>query len=379
MNTRHLLTLAACCGVLGVSNLGAAPDPNFHCYLCFGQSNMAGGCNGGTATAESIDNQPADCDTTPRIKVMAWFDCPNSAQTNTNSNPCKKFALKRTNNKWYTAFPPYNKCDEGIGPAVYFGKTILDSVKENTTIGIIHAAVSGVGIEVFMKGSGTSVTNGQSPPGITTNIYGWMLKKCQIAQETGVIKGIIFHQGENNASEGDAWATKVKQIFNDLKADLKLSDSIPIVVGEMLRGACCEGLNTTIDKLAKEYPHCALASSEGLKKRLGDSYNAHFDCVGMRELGRRFAKGYLSLAKNDWEQRKGTVDVLPPAKAIVSASTVRSWTGAVKIFSLDGKTVSVLNLSRDFSAWRAMKPGNIYLVSKKPSSDTKLMIIPSAK
>ena len=373
MNTRAFLITATCFAAFAASAVLAAstsPDSNFHCYLCFGQSNMAGGCNGGTATAASIDNQPEDCDTTPRIKVMAWFDCPNSAQTNTTSNPCKKFTLKRTNNKWYTAFPPYNKCDEGIGPAVYFGKTLLDSVKENVTIGIIHAAVSGVGIEVFAK-EGAAVTNGQSPPGITTDIYGWMLKKCKIAQQTGVIKGIIFHQGENNASDGDGWVNKVKKVVSDLKTDLKLDDSIPFVAGEMLRGACCDGLNQYINKLPKQIPNCAVASSEGLKKRIGDSYNAHFDCAGMRELGRRFAKGYLSLAKTNWEPRKGTVSITPPMNHSVTA--LHSLQAGAKIYSLDGKVIATVASNNYLSVFNYLQSQKVYIIVNSERNKTSML------
>ena len=37
-----LVILSFCTLVMGVTNVFAAPDPNFHIYICFGQSNMEG-------------------------------------------------------------------------------------------------------------------------------------------------------------------------------------------------------------------------------------------------------------------------------------------------------------------------------------------------
>jgi len=118
----------------------AAPDSNFHCYLLFGQSNMAGGGN----TTGIIDE---DCDTTPRVKVLAFCDCAEGAGQN-----CREYSSKREHDKWYTAFPPLHICSEGISPGDWFAKTMLDSIHEDITIGLIPCALSGQSIKVFVKG-----------------------------------------------------------------------------------------------------------------------------------------------------------------------------------------------------------------------------------
>ena len=70
--------------MLATSFIGARADvdPNFHIYLCFGQSNMEG-----NAQWETIDNKYVD----PRFQMLATtnFDSP-----------------KRTLGEWYTAFCP---------------------------------------------------------------------------------------------------------------------------------------------------------------------------------------------------------------------------------------------------------------------------------
>ena len=60
-------------------------DPNFHIYLCFGQSNMEG-----NATAEPIDKANVDS----RFLMMACVNMTNA---------------KRTKGQWYIAYPPVCK------------------------------------------------------------------------------------------------------------------------------------------------------------------------------------------------------------------------------------------------------------------------------
>ena len=157
----------------------AAPDPNFHMYLLFGQSNMAGGCNGGTATPESIDILDTDCDTTSRVKLLAFNDF-----SNYKSNPCGSFTMNREHNKWYTAYPPYHNCSEGIGPADYFGKILLDSIREDIRIGFIPCALSGQAIEMFMKGRMSQVPdwcNSYLSQQGNVSVYDWMRERLQLS------------------------------------------------------------------------------------------------------------------------------------------------------------------------------------------------------
>jgi hypothetical protein len=356
-------------------NSFAATDPNFHLYLLFGQSNMAGGCKVGI-NAE-------DCDTTARVKVLAWGDC------NTQSTACTQYKIVRTYDKWYTAFPPYHNCSEAVGPADYFGKTLLDSIQDNIKIGFIPCALSGQAIAVFEKGSNAAISDYTQPVNgatkITTDGYGWMVRRCKIAQQTGVIKGILFHQGESNAGEGDAWVTKVVTIVKNLKTDLGLSDSIPFIAGELRyqsEGGCCYQLNTYVNKLPSKITNCKVASADGLKKRInadGSTDVYHFDLPSMREFGRRYARAFLSVANHTYVPRKGDVAVLPsiaarPEKA-VSVATVRSWTDA-SIFSLSGKVITMINAPKTLNGLRGMKRGNVYLVARKSYGSARLMVVP---
>jgi hypothetical protein len=291
-----------------VSQLFAAPDPNFHIFLCFGQSNMAGGAKPGAAI---------DCDTlapaAQRVKVLAFTDCSSM------STACANLKIDRTRDTWYTAFPPYNNCGEGIGPMDYFGKTLIDSIRDDIKIGFVPCALSGQSIKVFAKGSLDTISSYTQPAGISRDAYAWMVKRAKIAQESGVIKGMLFHQGETDNGQS-WWVNTAKGVFNDLKKDLGLGD-IPIILGELLQekaeadtnqaNPCCAAHNTLIHQLASEMPNCSVASSQGLHMRANDKYKAHFDLPGMRELGRRYAKEFLKLASKESVPRKGRISITP--------------------------------------------------------------------
>jgi lysophospholipase L1-like esterase len=64
-----------------------------------------------------------------------------------------------------------------------------------------------------------------------------------------------------------------------------------------------------------------------------------------------------------------------PAKA-VSASSIRSWDDGDKIYSLNGKIVTVINPSNKANSWRGMKTGNVYIVFRKSSGSARFMVIP---
>ncbi|NLG19320.1 MAG: sialate O-acetylesterase [Fibrobacter sp.] len=354
--------------VLAVSFSQAQVDSNFHCYLLFGQSNMAGG--GAVSTAA------VNCDTTSRIKVLAFCDCNGSSQN------CNR-PLNRTRDKWYTSFPPIHICSEGISPGDWFAKTLIDSVRSDIKIGLIPCALSGQALNVFLKGrSNFNIPTWAHPTLGNSSPYTWMYNRCKIAQQTGVIKGILLHQGESGAGDGADWVKMAKGIFDTLKKDLNLDINTPVIVGELRQDVTVSpapsggnaGFNANLKKLANEYPSCAVASSAGL---LGNGKDVwHFTPDGMTELGKRYAKAFLSLASPDYVPRQGTVSVATPkTPKTVPVATVKSWKDEARIFTLDGKVVPSFQFSGK-TALSGVRPGNMYLVTRNNNTGVKLMVVP---
>ena len=113
-------------GIFLFSSISYSQDPNFHIYLCFGQSNMEG--QGEIEEYDKIvDN---------RFLMMQSVDCPD---------------LERTKGSWYTAIPPLSQCWSGLSPADYFGRTMVEKLPENIKVGVINVAVGGCDIRLFDK------------------------------------------------------------------------------------------------------------------------------------------------------------------------------------------------------------------------------------
>ena len=67
-----LAGVAAGLSVFAVSGVSAAPDPNFHIYIAYGQSNMEGNA---TNFDKNVDGKEH-----PRVKMFATTSCSNLGQ-----------------------------------------------------------------------------------------------------------------------------------------------------------------------------------------------------------------------------------------------------------------------------------------------------------
>ncbi|NLD94726.1 MAG: sialate O-acetylesterase [Fibrobacter sp.] len=357
---------------VSITAVQAQVDPNFHCYLLFGQSNMAGG-GAGVALGGSGSGtlNAADCDTSPRVKVLAFTTCNAGSIV-----ACKNSPQGRTADKWYTASPGLHICNEGVSPGDWFAKTMLDSIRSDIKIGLIPCALSGQGLQVFVKGgSNFNIPNWAHPTLGNKSPYDWMLNRCKIAQQTGVIKGILLHQGESG-SGSKAWGDVAKQIMDDLKKDLSLPGNIPVIVGELRQDskACCAGGNTAINAFAKSYPGCGLASSKNLGVQTDADDPYHFNPEGMRELGKRYANAFLSLADRQYMPRIGDVAIQNPQRSrMATAASVRALNDDIQIYTLDGKRASRNQIRSELSG--AVHSGNLYLVSGKSGQNMQLMML----
>jgi hypothetical protein len=228
-------------------------------FLLLGQSNMVG----------QPQPQAEDMVEDPRIQVMAYDNCPG---------------IGRAYNEWYTASPPLHACDGGVGPGDTFAKTLLPSLPAETTIGLVPFAVNGAPIEVFRKGvprPGWTLP----PDDHWATGYEWIIDRATRAQEVGTISGILYHQGESDASNAE-WPAQVAQLVADLRADLGIGEQAPFIIGELLETGCCGDRNELINQFTTDIPNTWVASSSGLTGT--DIY--HFDLAGQRELGRRYAE-----------------------------------------------------------------------------------------
>lgn len=253
--------------------------PEFHIYLCFGQSNMEG-----NAQIEAQDRQNVP----ERFKMMAAVDNPD---------------LNRIKGEWYTAIPPLTRRYTGLTPVDYFGRNMVENLPEHVSVGVINVAVAGCSIDLFDKDKYASYLPNQEVwlKNIANeyggNPYNHLIGLAKEAQKIGVIKGILMHQGESNTGD-EKWPTNVKKVYEDMLADLNLNAlEVPLLVGEVVhanQGGICAYHNTVIARIQDVIPTAYVISSDGCP---AGPDNLHFSAEGYRKLGRRYAEMMLSLLK----------------------------------------------------------------------------------
>ena len=256
-------------------------DPNFQIYLCFGQSNMEGNA---TPEAQDYENVPE------RFQVMAAVNF---------SNP------KREMGKWYTAVPPLCRQGTGLTPADYFGRTMVENLPEEVKIGVVHVAIGGTSIKGFMEEYVADYVAGEADwfknimSNYDNNPFRRLVDIAKKAQQYGIIKGILMHQGETD-NGNPQWPGMVKTVYERLLNELNLSaDNVPLLVGEMLseaNGGACWGQNSNIATLHNIIPNAHVISSEECPGNGIDKF--HFSAEGYRILGKRYAETMLEILKS---------------------------------------------------------------------------------
>ena len=297
-------------------------DPNFHIYLCFGQSNMEG-----NAAIESQDLSGIST----RFQMMAAVN----------------FGTNRTKGNWYNAIPPLCRQNTGLTPADYFGRTLVEKLPENIKVGVINVAVGGAKIELYMDEFKDAYIAGDADwfknicKEYDNDPLGRLIEMGKLAQKKGTIKGILLHQGESNNGESD-WCEKVGKVYTRICYALGLNPAeTPLLAGETLyadQGGACSWHNTAALPHLKEYvTNSYVISAKDLPGNGKDSF--HFSAAGYRTLGKRYAEQMYRL--------------LPESTGIATIQTSSSLTNSSAIYNLQGQRIT------------KMVKGQIYIIKGK--------------
>lgn len=231
------------------------PDPKFHLYLLIGQSNMAGR---GAVDAES-------------------------------QNSDSRVLMLKKDLTWKTATDPlhFDKSVAGVGPGLAFGKRMAEATPQ-VRIGLIPCAVGGTSIKVWVPGADDKATK--------THPYDDMLKRIHEAQKAGVLKGIIWHQGEADRGASKTYGQSLTSLIELLRKELNAPD-VPFVAGELssfnpANQASTEKFNAAVQALTTTVKNYGWVSATGLNHK-GD--NLHYNTESARILGKRYAEKMISL------------------------------------------------------------------------------------
>ena len=330
-NFKKFMALAGVAAGLSMFAVGAnaAPNPNFHIYIAYGQSNMAG--NGDIVPAE--DQAEA-----PKNFIMLASHTANASQRSGKTTQSIKAG------EWAAAIPPMFHAFENLSPADYFGRAMVDSLP-GVTVGIIPVAIGAVSIrafdkdqyEAYFRGDGKDIMNWGWPKDYDNNPPGRILELAKKAKEVGVIKGFIFHQGESDGTDAN-WRKTVYKTYKDVIDALGLDENeVPFVAGELLQEGnnCCGSKNGGIAELKNNFKKFGLASSKGLKGNGKDPY--HFGREGVIELGRRYVHEMLKLIDKTIDPDAPAVDLVDPSKSTVSDEPPEEYGPYTEAIAIPGK------------------------------------------
>ena len=330
-NLKKFMALAGVAAGLSMFAVGAnaAPNPNFHIYIAYGQSNMAG--NGDIVPSEDQANPPKNF-------IMLASHNANASQRSGKTNQSIKTG------EWYPAIPPMFHPFENLSPADYFGRAMADSLP-GVTVGIIPVAIGAVSIrafdkdqyEAYFRGDGKDIMNWGWPKDYDNNPPGRILELAKKAKEVGVIKGFIFHQGESDGTDAN-WRKTVYKTYKDVIDALGLDENeVPFVAGELLQEGnnCCGSKNSGIAQLKNNFKKFGLASSKGLKGNGKDPY--HFGREGVIELGRRYVHEMLKLIDKTIDPDAPAVDLVDPSKSTVSDEPPEEYGPYTEAIAIPGK------------------------------------------
>jgi hypothetical protein len=232
---------------------------NFHLFLLAGQSNMAG--RGTIAPEDSI----------PHSRVLTL----------------------NKENTWVPAIDPihFDKSSAGVCLGRAFGIALAEANPE-ITIGLIPCAAGGSPVAVWQPGREWKQTH--SKP------YDDAIRRTRRAMQDGILKGILWHQGESDSNEELAprYRAALTDLITRFRTDLG-SPRVPFIIGQLGQfpsnpwGEYQQMVDTAHRRVAGEVPLAGFVSSEGLTC---NSDNIHFDAKSLREIGRRYAAVYLNVS-----------------------------------------------------------------------------------
>ena len=190
--------------------------------------------------------------------------------------------------KWQRAEEPihFDKKSAGAGLAASFARAMADKNKD-VRIGLIPCAVGGTHINRWVEGG---------------DLWSNAVVRTRIALKNGKLKGILWHQGESDATQRLApqWGAKFESMIKSFRREF---GEVPFIAGELggfleaYRGKkgerfLCRKINTQLHALEGRLKAYRVVSSDGLKPKKDD---LHFNTESLRLFGLRYAQALDSI------------------------------------------------------------------------------------
>ncbi|SHI77526.1 protein of unknown function [Rubritalea squalenifaciens DSM 18772] len=205
-----------------------------------------------------------------------------------------------------------------IGMGLEFGKTLLASQSDpEVVVGIINHAMGSTAIQWWAPGAPHSKKNrpGTSEP---YYLYDEAIQRVNAAKQYGVLKGVLWHQGEYNsnpsqsnpAAEWDLYDERIQALVDNLRSDTGVA-WLPFVCGKLVPSSWVNDSGQTINynrPSQRDIVEAAMAdlpnhrSNTACVENIGlrgmDNEMIHFDAWSQRELGQRYAAAMQQIYSN---------------------------------------------------------------------------------
>ena len=245
------------------------PRPQFvmagndaHIYLFIGQSNMAG-----RAAMEASDRIP--------VKNAYLFD---------------------PDNNWLEAAAPFNRFSSGnpseaaksrLNPTFTFLQRVTEA-NPDIIFGVVVNAVGGTTIAQWAPNAAPVNSN------LTVNLFNAAVERCKAAMNHGTLRGIIWHQGERDATDPD-YANKLAALVTNFRIELGSPGSplnVPFIAGETFYALGATNRRIVNEQIAKAKTDSIIANYDYITSIGTDAYDTttHFDTYSQRLLGYRYAE-----------------------------------------------------------------------------------------
>ena len=250
MITNWFLTLICIFfGFAGNENLSEFRDiqkNEMHIYLLIGQSNMAGRAEIAGKDLDTLKN------------VFLYTGIPGKDWEKA-ANPLNKYSTIRK-----------NLAMQKLGPGYHFAKK-MHELNPQIPIGLVVNAKGGTKISEWKQG---------------TEFYNEAVRRTKEAMKSGKLKGILWHQGEGDASRYDKYTPDIIDLIQAFRKDFDLSN-LPFVVGQLSEDKTSRiNFNQMILELPNQIKKVGVVTTENTSTI--DS--THFDAASQQLMGNRYAR-----------------------------------------------------------------------------------------
>jgi len=209
--------------------------------------------------------------------------------------PDSRILIITKDKQWILAKEPlhfYEPAMRGLDCGLSFGREILKHIPDSVSIALIPCAVGGSSIGQWL---GDSLFR-------DVQLLSNFKDKVNFAKQYGTVKGILWHQGENDATQ--ELTPKYKENLKKLISEFRNSagnDELPFLIGELgafaipERQCYWDSINHIIHAVAEKDKNTFVIGTEDLETK-GD--NVHFNSAGQRSMGWRFARIYAGYYVN---------------------------------------------------------------------------------